>query len=96
MKARLSNCLLFLACMTLVGCQEEPEEPKPEPKPKKVTAKTWEPDDPVQVAGKAVYEQTCALCHDEGEESAPRLNNKKQWDPRREKGIETLIKHAIE
>ena len=96
MNARISTCLMSLACVALVGCGEEEPAAKPEAKPEKVTVKNWQPDDPELQKGKAVYDATCALCHGDGEEGAPRLNNEKQWAARREKGLDTLIKHAIE
>ena len=75
----------------LMGCGET--EPA---KPEKLTAKTWEPEDAELKRGKEIYLNTCSLCHDEGEEGAPRLRVESEWAPRREKGIDTLIKHATE
>lgn len=44
----------------------------------------------------AIYNRTCANCHDAGVAEAPRLGNAEEWAPRLEKGIETLYGSAID
>ena len=56
----------------------------------------WEPEDPELIAGKEVYSIECGLCHNEGEDGAPRLADTKQWDKRLKKGLPTLVKHVID
>ena len=46
--------------------------------------------------GKKRYEYTCKMCHDTGVAGSPKLSDKAAWQPRLSKGMETLIKHAIE
>lgn len=46
--------------------------------------------------GRQVYEQTCATCHDSGLAGAPKFGDEEAWEERLEKGMETLVKHAIE
>lgn len=43
----------------------------------------------------AIYNRTCANCHDAGVAEAPRLGNAEEWAPRLEKGVETLYESAI-
>lgn len=40
------------------------------------------------------YKKTCAVCHGSGAAGAPKTGNDKQWAPRLEKGIDTLVDHA--
>ncbi len=46
--------------------------------------------------GKAVYEETCSMCHAEGMAEAPIFGDKEAWAPRIAKGMATLEKHALE
>jgi len=46
--------------------------------------------------GKAVYEGTCSMCHAEGMAESPIFGNKEAWAPRIAKGLDTLVKHALE
>ncbi len=45
--------------------------------------------------GKAVYDSTCNVCHDDGKLGAPKLGDKAAWAPLIGKGMETLFKNAI-
>ena len=73
------------------GCSEEKvAETKP------VLPWKWEPEDPELISGKEVYNKTCHLCHNEGEESAPMLTDHSEWEERIVKGETTLVKNAIE
>ena len=49
---------------------------------------------PVQaksISGETVYETKCAVCHDEGKMGAPKLEDKHDWKPRIEKGMDKLF-----
>lgn len=52
-------------------------------------------DETAQI-GKKVYETACKLCHEGGLAGAPRMDDTAEWRKRAEKGMETLVKHAIE
>lgn len=56
----------------------------------------WVPDEPQLARGREVYLSECALCHNEGEESAPRLADAAEWAHRAAQGDEVLIRHATE
>lgn len=45
--------------------------------------------------GKQVYEKTCATCHAAGIAGAPKLGDAEAWQPRIEKGMDTLVDHAV-
>ncbi|MEM6278396.1 MAG: c-type cytochrome, partial [Verrucomicrobiota bacterium] len=83
--------LVALAILTLsiLSCSEESEPPKA------VKPWDWEPEEPELVSGKAVYSETCYLCHNEGEESAPMLTDRSDWEERITKGEALLIQNAI-
>lgn len=85
-------CLLISAVFT--GCGTADPQPAG---PSEVTASSSEPAIPEKyLAGKEIYDSKCELCHDKGEEGAPRLGNALQWEKRIPQGIDVLTKHAIE
>jgi cytochrome c5 len=42
-----------------------------------------------------VYSSACAACHDTGAAGAPKKGDVNAWSPRIDKGLETLVSHAI-
>lgn len=48
-----------------------------------------------QADGEATYNQACMACHMTGAAGAPIRGNAEHWEPRQEKGIDTLYDHAI-
>lgn len=44
--------------------------------------------------GKARYEKTCRVCHDQGLLNAPKLTAKADWAKRLDKGMDTLYLHS--
>ena len=46
-------------------------------------------------ATEQLYKQKCGLCHDAGLAGAPKLGSKTDWDPRMKKGMDGLLKSAI-
>lgn len=53
------------------------------------------PLSPALADGKAVFDKTCRMCHATGVAGAPKLGDKAAWAPRVEKGLDTLVQHAI-
>jgi cytochrome c5 len=45
--------------------------------------------------GKQVYSETCAVCHATGREGAPRVDDKKAWARRAERGLSSLTETAL-
>lgn len=45
--------------------------------------------------GETVYNQACMACHMTGAAGAPIKGNAEAWEPRIEKGIETLYEHSL-
>lgn len=43
-----------------------------------------------------LWQQSCALCHVDGNGGAPRVGDFKQWKPRLQQGNEALLAHTIE
>lgn len=48
------------------------------------------------VAGEALYEKVCKMCHEEGMMGAPRTGDKDMWAPLAGKGETELTRRAIE
>lgn len=46
-------------------------------------------------SGKAVYEENCSVCHNEGKEGAPKFGDKKVWDELSKKNIDVLFKNTV-
>ena len=42
-----------------------------------------------------IYKGVCASCHDTGVLNAPKMGNAGDWGARLDKGIDTLVDHAI-
>lgn len=97
---KLNVLLAIFGCplaFFLAACKPEAKDtttsaPKKE---KKSHPWDWNPEDAELISGKEVYLQECSLCHNEGEEGAPALTRKAEWDTRSAKGIDVLIDHAI-
>lgn len=74
------------------------EQAKPEPaKTEEVSAKTEAKEEVKALSieeGKALYDKTCKVCHDQGLLEAPKLTAKADWAKRLEKGVDTLHKHS--
>ena len=45
--------------------------------------------------GKAVFDQTCSVCHGAGIAGAPKAGDKAAWAPRLKEGIDTLHQNAL-
>lgn len=45
--------------------------------------------------GEDVYKTYCTLCHGTGLSGAPKTGNAQEWQPRLEKGMDTLKEHAL-
>ena len=46
-------------------------------------------------SGEQVYNATCMACHGTGAAGAPKVGDKDAWGPRKDKGIDTLLDHAV-
>ena len=47
------------------------------------------------LAGEEIVKKNCKVCHASGINGAPIIGNKKQWQPRLEKGKDALVTNAI-
>lgn len=59
-------------------------------------AKTSHHEAPNHSSGKEIYANYCYICHQEGVAGAPVFGNHQDWQPRANKGITLLTKHALE
>ncbi len=46
--------------------------------------------------GEQIYQSHCAICHDKGEDGSPKLGDKHAWTPLIQRGMPTLVEHAIQ
>lgn len=46
--------------------------------------------------GEGVYDSACTACHGAGIAGAPKTGDAEAWSPRLDKGMDTLVQHAIE
>ncbi|OOS23143.1 c-type cytochrome [Moraxella pluranimalium] len=67
-----------------------------EPTPADTTAKAEMVKPASLEVGKARYEATCKVCHDQGMLDAPKLSDKAGWAKRAEQGVETLYQHSAQ
>jgi len=85
-----------LTSLAILSCKpSSPESSQVEPEPKIRHPSDWIPEDPLLLTGREIYMNECSGCHDEGEEGAPRLSRKSEWDTRLEQGHDVLLDHAI-
>ncbi|MBI2786964.1 MAG: c-type cytochrome [Legionella longbeachae] len=45
--------------------------------------------------GKTVYDENCAVCHNEGKQGAPKIGDKEAWKPLIEKNMDVLIENTV-
>lgn len=54
------------------------------------------PEDPVLAEGRRIWGDTCENCHGGNKlTGAPKITSAKAWAPRIDKGLDTLVAHAI-
>tara|TARA_R100000687_G_scaffold51364_1_gene40895 strand:+ start:1130 stop:1513 length:384 start_codon:yes stop_codon:yes gene_type:complete len=85
----LLTTLLFTACSGESG-NSNGASPATTSKP---SSKKMMPDDPDLAS---LYTQSCFSCHGTGAGGAPRTGNSSEWQPRMEKGMDTLLDHTID
>lgn len=76
--------LLLLLCLTGCGQQDGGDAPR--------GASSSSPADP-QIA--QLYNRSCRSCHAGGTAGAPRSGDTAAWQPRVDKGLDTLLDHTI-
>ncbi len=101
MPARHSSILRLLGAsffLWLTSCESKVKQEASEAPLSEEPAHPWEitPQSEQTKQGQTIYLQECALCHNEGEEGAPALHQTSEWKERSNKGVDTLIRHAID
>ena len=46
-------------------------------------------------SGKEIYDESCAMCHNEGKHGAPKIGDKKVWEPLLAKNMDVLIENTL-
>jgi len=75
----------------LAACKEEAAQASP-----LSDAQRAESLRPASAELRARYERSCAACHTSIDAKAPLTGAVAQWQPRLDKGMDTLVKHAME
>jgi cytochrome c5 len=91
--------LLVIFLVTL-ACSKKEEAKTEETKQaasteQKSTAMEQTKEQTASDSGKAVYQNTCAACHETGVSGAPKLGDKTAWDGRIAKGKDLLVQSVI-
>ena len=76
--------VILCAGLALAGCG------KSKPSPEELAS--LKPTDPA-LAG--LYDHSCKACHAVADSGAPLVHDHDAWDPRWQKGLPTLVTHAI-
>jgi len=66
------------------------------PMEKTTAAASGSPESGENEAGEKVFAGTCSACHGQGIAGAPKFGDSEAWKPRIAKGMDTLVKHAME
>ena len=94
MSALLRFCMGMMLMVAMAGCEaarssrSEPESRVGPSQPDQV------PEE--HLLGLKVYKAKCNLCHDRGDEGAPRIGNPRQWANRVKQTGAILVQHALE
>lgn len=96
-----------LLLLLLAACDPGQERAAPKEPPKfesaspvqtpaqQVAAITGEAAARTAADGEQVYRKACAACHEQGIAGAPKVGDRKAWEPRIAQGMETLVNHAV-
>lgn len=86
-----SFCLAALLLAGLAACKEEAPQP-----PSASDVQRAESLRPASSELRARYERSCLACHASIDARAPLTGSLAQWKPRLDKGMDLLVKHAME
>lgn len=86
-----SFCLAALLLAGLAACKEETPQP-----PSASDVQRAESLRPASSELRARYERSCLACHTSIDARAPLTGSVAQWKPRLDKGMDLLVKHAME
>lgn len=84
-------CLAVLLLAGLAACKEEAPQP-----PSASDVQRAESLRPASSELRARYERSCLVCHTSIDARAPLTGSVAQWKPRLDKGMDLLVKHAME
>jgi cytochrome c5 len=80
------------------AAEEAPAMEEPAAEAEMPAAQTAAPEETAAAdtgKGKQIYDSVCFACHAMGVAGAPKLDDKAGWAPRIDKGMDTLVSHAI-
>lgn len=71
------------------------QAPKPQPQAAAPAAQAAAPAAAKPADGKAVYDQTCQVCHAQAVAGAPKPGDKAAWEPRIKQGMDVLVQSVM-
>lgn len=89
----LLSILLLVGLASLVACKDEVPPPPP---PSVSGVQRAESLKPASAELRARYERSCLACHASIDGRAPLTGDVAQWKPRLDKGMDVLVRHAME
>jgi len=84
--------IYVVATTILIACSKNQSSTTPE---KKAHPTVWQPEDPLLAHGRKLYMADCYRCHNTGLEGATKITDQAGWKLKSEKGLDTLVDHAI-
>ena len=84
-------CVAVLLLASLSACKEDAPQP-----PSASDIQRAESLRPASDELRARYERSCLACHTSIDAKAPLTGSAPQWKPRLDKGMDLLVKHAME
>jgi len=92
---------LLMLSLALIACSKKDETKQATPTEQKSTPLEQAKGQPAagstaaSDSGKAVYQNTCAACHETGVSGAPKVADKAAWAPHIAKGKDQLVQSVI-
>jgi cytochrome c5 len=86
----------ILVCLILVACERQNPTVSPTDTPAAANGRENTITAPANPeAGRSIYKQACATCHEEGIAGAPKMGDKEAWKPSLAKGMDELVRNSI-
>lgn len=89
---RVKVILLGASLLMLLGCSQGDDEATPVAESDGVQAKSWREEQLLD--GKETYDVACAVCHDSGQDGAPKIGDRDAWTERSGLWVAVLSDHA--
>lgn len=86
-RSLLASALVILFGLFLSACEQSQDLEQRLSQAQSLTPKSSELN--------AIYQRSCVACHANSNTQAPLVGDSKAWQPRLDKGMETLLEHVV-